>query len=535
MISIRVGKRAGTPLLAALIALAVTVMATPLQAEPRSVQDVAQAVETWLGAVISDARPDARVLDMAPHPAKGAPAAYVVQLADGGYCLAGADDLLLPVYLYVPAGNYDDNDPDVRFVLDEMVARLHTLREALERNDPRMAAHRSALADRAATWWSLVAGLAPTSAADDRDRTAPVMMRLPQNSKWHQRPPYKDQNPGLPGEVPAKVGCVATAMSQILYYWQWPPTGEGSNSREYWYSWRSDWDSEPLATDPVIDPGFWAGRLRWLPDGGGSLEISGHWDRSWLGKAKAISLDETYRATLTTLYDRMTLETVMQTADFAATNYELDQLHDDHTDPPGIGDFEVAQLCYHVGISINTYWGQHISTAAAWEAENALVSYFRYDPDTVLEPLDIDRLTEEIQWLRPVLLEGVHPGGGAHAYLAAGYDMAPDPYRLFWINLGWGGGGAWYTIDSVDIGYVVDQHHVTRVAPEGVVQFAGGGAAGDGTPDTPYADLLSALAVAPAGVTLILEAGSVTNLSGASAVLDQPVILKGQSVVIQGQ
>jgi len=526
--------KAGARSLTALIALCVTVMTVPLHAEPRSEQDAARAVETWLGAAITDARPDARVLAMDPHPATGMPSAYVARLADGGFCLAGADDLLLPVYLYVPSGEYDDRDPGVRFVLDEMVVRRRALREALERNDPRIAAQRSALADRAATWRDLVAGVAPVRDTGGRERSAPTMMRLLANSKWHQSAPYNDQNPGLPGEPRALVGCVATAMSQVLYYWQWPPTGEGSNSREYWYSWRADWDSEPLATDPVIDPGTWAGRLRWLPDGGGRLEINGHWDRSWLGEAKAISADETYRATLTTLFDRMPLETVMQTADFAATNYDLDQLHDDHTDPPGIGDAAVARLCHHVGISINTYWGQHISTAAAWEAENAFVSYFRYDPDTVLDPLDIDRLTEEIQWLRPVLLEGSHPGGGAHAYLALGYDMATDPDRLFWINLGWGGGGAWYTIDSVDIGFVVDQRHVTRVAPEGVVRFAGGGAAGDGTPDAPYADLLSALAVVPAGITLILEAGSVTNLSGASAVLDQPVVLKGQAAVIQG-
>ncbi len=45
---------------------------------------------------------------------------------------------------------------------------------------------------------------------------------------WHQGHPYNaDCPPGNP------VGCVATAMSQIMHYWQCPPSGEGSHG----YTW----------------------------------------------------------------------------------------------------------------------------------------------------------------------------------------------------------------------------------------------------------------------------------------------------------
>lgn len=47
-------------------------------------------------------------------------------------------------------------------------------------------------------------------------------------SKWGQDTPYNLLCPAKSGESNAVVGCVATAMSQILYYWQWPATGMNS-------------------------------------------------------------------------------------------------------------------------------------------------------------------------------------------------------------------------------------------------------------------------------------------------------------------
>ncbi len=61
-------------------------------------------------------------------------------------------------------------------------------------------------------------------------------------SSWHQRPPYNNQCPDeedegcseCPCSWPAygffndsaRVGCVATAGAQVMYYWHWPLTGE---------------------------------------------------------------------------------------------------------------------------------------------------------------------------------------------------------------------------------------------------------------------------------------------------------------------
>ena len=55
-------------------------------------------------------------------------------------------------------------------------------------------------------------------------------------SHWHQLPPYNDDCPNMGCSWPdygyynqnAVVGCVATAGSQIMRYWNWPPYGVGS-------------------------------------------------------------------------------------------------------------------------------------------------------------------------------------------------------------------------------------------------------------------------------------------------------------------
>ena len=54
-------------------------------------------------------------------------------------------------------------------------------------------------------------------------------------SSWHQRAPYNNYCPMGDGGR-CVVGCTATSLSQILDYWEWPPSGVGS----YSYFWGGD-------------------------------------------------------------------------------------------------------------------------------------------------------------------------------------------------------------------------------------------------------------------------------------------------------
>lgn len=88
----------------ALAVCAVLIVADSGVAEPVAPRDVTTAVETWLSQVISDARADATIDYLEPYVVDGETRAYIAHLVGGGFCLAGADDRVLPVYLYSPRG-----------------------------------------------------------------------------------------------------------------------------------------------------------------------------------------------------------------------------------------------------------------------------------------------------------------------------------------------------------------------------------------------------------------------------------------------
>ena len=52
-------------------------------------------------------------------------------------------------------------------------------------------------------------------------------------NEWHQGYPYNLDCPMGDGGR-CVVGCVATAATQIMWYWQWPPAGTGDHTY-YWY------------------------------------------------------------------------------------------------------------------------------------------------------------------------------------------------------------------------------------------------------------------------------------------------------------
>lgn len=134
--------------------------------------------------------------------------AYIYNIAGGGFVIASADDRFAPVLGFSDEGEFDaQNCPDgLRFLLGE--------------------------------YSRIIAGETPaTDAVADvpSDRPMAVVADLPADvspllgeTMWDQGAPYNLKCPyGYP------VGCVATAMSQVMYYHKWPEKGMGSHS----YSW----------------------------------------------------------------------------------------------------------------------------------------------------------------------------------------------------------------------------------------------------------------------------------------------------------
>ena len=135
-----------------------------------------------------------RLVQKAPSINASAASAYYVfnaEGADGGFVIVAGDDRAPAVLGYSDCGTFD-----ARHVPEAMQALLDSYVDqiaALDKNG-KVATHISA--------------------------TRPVQPLV--KAQWSQNAPYNEKFPTLSNGNHAYVGCVATAMAQVMYYWKWP-------------------------------------------------------------------------------------------------------------------------------------------------------------------------------------------------------------------------------------------------------------------------------------------------------------------------
>jgi len=525
--------------LAVILVFCLGLMSTSLQAKQLEESQVRTAVETWVRYVTADAREDAVVEKLEPYVVDGTVVLYIAHLSEGGFCLCGTDDMLLPVYLYSPNGNYDPENPAYRYFLDYLTAVSQWLKKAQEADEAALEKYRPVFEDRRRYWADLAAGSVPQKVLETFD--GPVVVTLDMTSVWHQWSPYNDLCPELtPGmDEHAVIGCVAGSVAAIMRYWAWPITGVGSEVTTYNYRFRTSWDEEALSTNPNIPPN-WAGggRLEWTATGGGKLRMNGYWDGTVYEAARNINVTYSYRTALEKLYNRLTPAYKNCSANFGTTTYQWQLMEDVHDDVAhDAGDTAVATLCYHAGVACEMDYG--VWGSAAWpdSAVSAFKYNFRYDDDveyvvrdTGLYASGVNDMIDEIQWLRPVNYTGWEM---VHSWIIFAYNRTflPDSIQ-FGMNSVNG------TIDwiSWENTYPYANHCFIRyIAPENAVKFVGAPNPGDGSPDDPYQNIQEAIAEAPDGATLIFKAGSDNTFSGTSLLINRPLTLKGKGALIRKQ
>ncbi|MEM3426583.1 MAG: C10 family peptidase [Thermoproteota archaeon] len=229
---------------------------------------------------------------------------------------------------------------------------------------------------------------------------------------WHQSTPFNNSCPMVDGERTV-VGCVATAASQIMKYWNYPYTGSGSHS----YT----WDGDQSCGGSV---------------GGGTLS-----------------------ATFSDVYDWANM------LDDYSGGYNTDQAN------------AVAELCYEVGVAFEMDYGRCGSGATTSDASYVFPTYFRYANTTSVKYRSnytnaewFAKIREEFDnYLpRPIQYRIYKSGWGGHSVVCDGYDTT---YSMIHINYGWDDSHtAWYTLDNLYCGSgdpcpANDQYMVTGIQP----------------------------------------------------------------------
>ena len=135
-----------------------------------------------------------RLAHRAPSQDAGGTSAYYVfnaDRADGGYVIVAGDDRVPAVLGYSDNGTFDWND--IPEALQDWLDGYADQIAALDQ-DTEIATHIGA------------------------SRPIAPLMR----AQWSQNSPYNTLFPTLSDGNKAVVGCVGTAMAQVMYYWKWP-------------------------------------------------------------------------------------------------------------------------------------------------------------------------------------------------------------------------------------------------------------------------------------------------------------------------
>jgi hypothetical protein len=148
---------------------------------------------------------------------------YVFNINSKGFVIISADDICYPVIGFSFESTYSPSDQADGFVY-WMGERKKEIAYDIENN---LQADAVAIAQ-----WQRLNTTDPSQLLNNDKSILDVTPML--TSNWDQIYPYNDMVPYDPATCSsfnghATVGCVATAMAQIMYYWRWPLTGVGSH------------------------------------------------------------------------------------------------------------------------------------------------------------------------------------------------------------------------------------------------------------------------------------------------------------------
>lgn len=316
-----------------------------------------------------------------------------------GWVIIAANDAVEPILAYSETGHFrTDNMPsNIRNWMgkyDRFIKQVET--DGVEATEETQAA-----------WTALRQGVR-------RAKAEAVVSPLLQ-TQWDQEKPYNKYCPGTgnfePGTTKAATGCVATAMAQVMKYWEWPIKGAGSHTYH----------------PKDVNRGYDSRK-----------------------------------------YDD-------QTADFENTTYDWDNMLDSYKVlTPAYQQNAVATLMYHCGVATEMMYGSYDDDGSGTYtlnygdesdhgcAQNALWMHFRYKKatgymrdgyryggHTYYEKWTDDdwaaMIKEELDKQRPILYGGGSYSGG-HSFVCDGYD-SNDKFHFNW---GWSGSNdGYYTLSSL--------------------------------------------------------------------------------------
>lgn len=360
-------------------------VAMPMMAERVTPETARKVATTFLN---NNGAKAAQLTDLSKE--AGFPNLYIFN-GNPGFVVMAADDCVQPILGYSLTGKFTAENMPTN--VSGWLQGYNDEIQYAEENQAR------ASSETAQLWKDLTEG--KVGAAKATTVVAPLIQ-----TKWNQNKYYNRLCPVASGgpDGHAYTGCVATAMAQIMKYWQYPLHGIGSHSYV--------WNGQTLSAD------FGATTYDW----GNMTNYYEYYYSDPLGSATWLPTDF-------------------------------------HT-PERIA--AIATLMYHCGVSVDMNYGGGGSGTATSYVADALKVYFNYSPAIEYKARSNNGTTyyTDAEWIamvkaeldanRPLEYCGQDPNSNSgHAFVCDGYDN--NDYLHF--NWGWAGHyDGYFSINNLNTG-----------------------------------------------------------------------------------
>ena len=321
---------------------------------------------------------------------------YVYEYPEGGWVMVAANDVARPIIAYSETGTFKtDNQPaNVKAWLSAIDKKIIFA----EQNNI------EATEEVSQEWLNLKNGISP--------KNATVVVAPLITTTWDQDDPYWALCPSK-GSSKTYVGCVATAMAQVMNFWKWPKQGTGS------YSYTTEQNSLSCSADFANTSYDWDNMVD-------------HYTPYYNGGSNTISVSTPTDA------QKKAVATLMYHCGVAV------QMEYGTASQGGSG----AQTIYPNATSSDERCAQNALWKHFGYKKTALKGYYRpggYGYSKVNDATWLNLLKTELDAKRPIMYAGGDSEGG-HSFVCDGYNS--DNY--FHFNWGWSGYcDGYYSVDNM--------------------------------------------------------------------------------------
>jgi len=173
------------------------------------------------------------IIDITPVKYRRTTIAYNVRVAPSGHILVSGSDLLSPVLLFSTNSEFRpglvaEKESLAAWIVPEIYQAFTRLEQSSNmRAASQLRGYNDSKVGHAWTYYMGASTHLKARSVPKYVSAGPLL-----TTTWAQSPYYNKYCPELNGQA-TLVGCVATAWSQLMKYWEWPDRGEGSHSY-YW-------------------------------------------------------------------------------------------------------------------------------------------------------------------------------------------------------------------------------------------------------------------------------------------------------------